>query len=79
MSSASFESDQEENWTINLDVASIIELIENDPAIIAALQKNLRRQDMKSARRLGNTSGKWAQPQLPQAVINQNPATKRVF
>ena len=79
MSSASFDSTEDQDWVLQLDVSSIVKLIENDPAIAAALEKLNRRTNLKNARRVGNTSGKWAQRQLPQAVLNQNPATKRVF
>jgi len=77
--SASFDSSEDQSWTINLDVSSVLDMIANNPAIIAALEAKLRNQNVKAARRVGNSSGKWAQRPLPQTVINQNPATKRVF
>ena len=63
----------------NFSVSALLAAIENDPALAAAIERITRKTNLKTARRVGNTSGKWAQRQLPQAVVNQNPATKRVF
>lgn len=79
MSTASFDSTEDQEWTLVLDVKSILKRIENDPALSAMIERIARQTNLKTARRVGNTSGKWAQRQLPQAVVNQNPATKRVF
>ena len=64
---------------IDISVASILEKIESDPKLVAMIEKISRNQSLKMARRVGNTSGKYAQRQLPQGVINQNPSTKRIF
>ena len=63
----------------NFSVSALLAAIENDPALTALIERIARQQNLKTAPRVGNTSGKWAQRQLPQAVLNQNPATKRVF
>ena len=71
--------DIELNQEFSFSMSQLIAAIENDPQLSAALEKLNRKSTLKTARRVGNTSGKWAQRQLPQAVLNQNPATKRVF
>ena len=71
--------DIELNQGFQVSVSGLLAAIENDPALSALIERIARQTNLKTARRVGNTSGKWAQRQLPQAVVNQNPATKRVF
>lgn len=73
------DDDVEIQNELSFSVGELISMIENDPALAAAIERLTRKTNLKTARRVGNTSGKWAQRQLPQAVVNQNPATKRVF
>lgn len=77
----SFESDYEEdiNLEFGISVGGLLQSIENDPALVALIERIARNQSLKMARRVGNTYGKYAQRQLPQGVINQNPSTKRIF
>ena len=64
---------------IGVPVDGLLQTIENDPKLLALIERITRQQSMRLARRVGNTSGKYAQRQLPQGVINQNPSTKRIF
>ena len=79
MSTYETNSDVDIELNHNFSVSALLAAIENDPALTALIERIARQQNLKNARRVGNTSGKWAQRQLPQAVLNQNPATKRVF
>ena len=64
---------------IQVPVGNLLDQIKNDPGLLAYLTEIVREDTLKMARRVGNTSGKYAQRQLPQGVINQNPSTKRIF
>ena len=71
--------DDDIELNIGVPVDGLLQTIENDPKLLALIERITRQQSMRLARRVGNTSGKYAQRQLPQGVINQNPSTKRIF
>ena len=77
MSYQGITDDVELNVTV--PVGGILQSIKNDPGLLAYLSEIVRQDTLKLARRVGNTSGKYAQRQVPQGVINQNPSTKRIF
>ena len=68
------DGDIEFSPTIQLDLGSIIAWLEEDPRF----EQMLIRVQAKSARRTGNTLGKWAQKQIPDAAKPQIPGTQRL-
>ena len=71
--------DDDIELNIQVPVGNLLDQIKNDPTLLSFFESIARNQSLKMARRVGNTSGKYAQRQLPQGVINQNPSTKRIF
>ena len=62
---AKFNSVENQNWTINLDLGIIAEDLAKDPAFIAAISKEVRNQMTKDVRWIGNLFAKWASTQPP--------------
>ena len=62
---AKFNSVENQNWTINLDLGIIAEGLAKDPAFIAAISKEVRNQMTKDVRWIGNLFAKWASTQPP--------------
>ena len=62
---AEFQSTENQNWVINLDMALVAQHLANDPAFIAAISKEVRNQMTKDVRWMGNLFAKWAQTQPP--------------
>ena len=62
---AKFNSVENQNWTINLDLGIIAESLAKDPAFIAAISKEVRNQMTKDVRWIGNLFAKWASTQPP--------------
>ena len=79
--SQTFDSDDEQaiNIELGFSVGGILQAIEQDPALLALIERVTRTQNLKLARRVGNTSGKYAQRQLPAAVLKQVPGNQRIF
>ena len=73
------DEDVELETEISVSASGLLQAIESDPALLSLIERIARNQSLKMARRVGNTYGKYAQRQLPQGVINQNPSTKRIF
>jgi len=68
---ASFDSTEDQDWTINLDMGLVAEHLAADPAFIAAVSKAVRDQMTKDVRWMGNLFAQWASTQPPA------PSTKR--
>jgi hypothetical protein len=62
---AKFNSTENQEWTINLDLGVISDGLATDPAFIAAVTKAVRDQMTKDVRWMGNLFAKWAQTQPP--------------
>ena len=77
---ATFEGIEDDiELNVAIPVTNLLEQIESDPAILAYFERISRQQNLKLARRVGNTSGKYAQRQLPQGVLKQVPGNQRIF
>jgi hypothetical protein len=62
---AEFDSTENQEWTINLDIGVISSGLANDPAFIAAVTKQVRDQMTKDVRWMGNLFAKWASANPP--------------
>ena len=62
---ASFDSTEDQDWTINLDMGLVAEHLATDPAFIAAVSKAVRDQMTKDVRWMGNLFAKWASTNPP--------------
>ena len=62
---AKFNTVENQNWTINLDLGIIAESLAKDPAFIAAISKEVRNQMTKDVRWIGNLFAKWSSTQPP--------------
>ena len=64
---AEFNSVENQDWNITLDIGIIAEDLAKDPAFIAAISKEVRDQMTKDVRFMGNLFAKWAStnPPLP--------------
>jgi len=62
---ADFNSVENQDWNIVLDLSIISEDLAKDPAFIAAITKQVRDQMTKDVRWMGNLFAKWAQTQPP--------------
>ena len=62
---AEFNSIENQDWNITLDLGIISEDLATDPAFIAAVTKGVRDQMTKDVRWMGNLFAKWASTNLP--------------
>jgi hypothetical protein len=62
---AEFNSVENQDWNITLDLGIIAEDLAKDPAFIAAISKEVRNQMTKDVRWMGNLFAKWASTQPP--------------
>ena len=62
---AEFNSTENQDWNITLDLGIIAEDLAKDPAFIAAISKEVRNQMTKDVRWIGNLFAKWASTQPP--------------
>ena len=62
---AEFNSVENQDWNIVLDLSIVSEDLANNPAVIAAITKQVRNQMTKDVRWMGNLFAKWAQTQPP--------------
>ena len=62
---AEFNSVENQDWNIVLDLSIISEDLASNPAFIAAISKEVRNQMTKDVRWMGNLFAKWAQTQPP--------------
>jgi len=62
---AKFNSTENQEWTINLDLGVISDGLATDPAFIAAVTKAVRDQMTKDVRWMGNLFAKWASTNPP--------------
>ena len=62
---AEFNSVENQDWNITLDLGIIAEDLAKDPAFIAAISKEVRNQMTKDVRWIGNLFAKWASTQPP--------------
>ena len=64
---AEFNSVENQDWHITLDLGIISEDLATNPAFIAAITKEVRNQMTKDVRWMGNLFAKWAStnPPLP--------------
>jgi len=62
---AEFNSVENQDWNIVLDLSIVSEDLANNPAFIAAITKQVRDQMTKDVRWMGNLFAKWAQTQPP--------------
>ena len=62
---AEFNSLENQDWHITLDLAIIAEDLAKNPAFIAAISKEVRNQMTKDVRWMGNLFAKWASTNLP--------------
>jgi len=62
---ADFNSAENQDWNITLDLGIISEDLAKDPAFIAAISKQVRDQMTKDVRWMGNLFAKWASTNLP--------------
>ena len=62
---AEFNSVENQDWNITLDLSIISEDLAKDPAFIAAITKEVRNQMTKDVRWMGNLFAKWASTQPP--------------
>jgi hypothetical protein len=72
------EEELEVELLMDFPMSTVVRLLSTNPALVAALEVTLRAQNLKSARRVGNTSGKWAQRPLPRGV-NRSTNPQRIF
>ena len=62
---AEFNSVENQDWHITLDLGIIAEDLATNPAFIAAITKAVRDQMTKDVRWIGNLFAKWASTQPP--------------
>ena len=62
---AEFNSVENQDWNITLDLGIISEDLASNPAFIAAISKEVRNQMTKDVRWMGNLFAKWASTQPP--------------
>jgi len=62
---AEFNSVENQDWNIVLDLSIISEDLASDPAFIAAVSKAVRDQMTKDVRWMGNLFAKWASTNPP--------------
>ena len=62
---ASFDSTENQDWIINLDMGLVAQHLAKDPAFIAAISKEVRNQMTKDVRWMGNLFAKWASTNIP--------------
>jgi len=62
---AEFNSVENQDWNIVLDLSIISEDLASNPAFIAVVSKAVRDQMTKDVRWMGNLFAKWAQTQPP--------------
>ena len=62
---AEFNSVENQDWNITLDLGIISEDLASNPAFIAAISKEVRNQMTKDVRWIGNLFAKWASTQPP--------------
>jgi hypothetical protein len=62
---AEFNSVENQDWNITLDLGIIAEDLAKDPAFIAAISKEVRNQMTKDVRWMGNLFAKWASTNPP--------------
>ena len=62
---AEFNSVENQDWNITLDLGIISEDLATNPAFIAAITKAVRDQMTKDVRWMGNLFAKWASTQPP--------------
>jgi len=62
---ADFNSTENQDWNITLDLGIIAEDLAKDPAFIAAISKEVRNQMTKDVRWMGNLFAKWASTNPP--------------
>jgi hypothetical protein len=62
---ADFNSTENQDWIINLDMGLVAEHLAKNPAFIAAISKQVRDQMTKDVRWMGNLFAKWASTNLP--------------
>ena len=62
---AEFNSVENQDWNITLDLGIIAEDLAKDPAFIAAVTKGVRDQMTKDVRWMGNLFAKWASTNIP--------------
>jgi hypothetical protein len=62
---ADFNSVENQDWNIVLDLSIISEDLAKDPAFIAAITKQVRDQMTKDVRWMGNLFAKWASTNPP--------------
>ena len=62
---AEFNSVENQDWNITLDLGIISEDLASNPAFIAAITKEVRNQMTKDVRWMGNLFAKWASTQPP--------------
>ena len=62
---AEFNSVENQDWNITLDLGIIAEDLAKDPAFIASITKEVRNQMTKDVRWMGNLFAKWASTQPP--------------
>lgn len=72
-----FDGDIELEESMEMSTSALIQSLVTNPAVLALLEANLRRQSLRSARRVGNTQGKWAQKPVVKGASRQ--ATQRIF
>ena len=79
---ADFDPTQDQDLKINMDIdfpmSTVIRLLSNNPQLLTLLETNLRAQSLKTARKVGDLSGKWAQKPLPKGV-NRSTNPQRIF
>jgi hypothetical protein len=62
---ADFNSTENQDWNITLDIGIISEDLAKNPEFIAAISKQVRDQMTKDVRWMGNLFAKWASTNLP--------------
>ena len=62
---AEFNSVENQDWHITLDLGIISEDLASNPAFIAAVTKGVRDQMTKDVRWMGNLFAKWASTNIP--------------
>ena len=62
---AEFNSVENQDWNIVLDLSIVSEDLANNPAFIAAITKQVRDQMTKDVRWMGNLFAKWASTNPP--------------
>jgi hypothetical protein len=77
--SQSFDSDDDQDINIEVDLSAVIESLLTNPSFIQEVAVLVRNQIVgPMARRMGNTADKTAQRKKPLASKPQVPGTKRV-